>query len=675
MTRTMTQVACSRWGAWLVPAALVPAALLPPASVAAAPATGPAAAAATATVTAGPPAGPARLAWLDHPPAAPNQVAAAATAAAPPGTAPVWTGWQHALRSGDQPLAEATARTPLGSVWKLFVHGYLSELSSARTPHEPAYRCAAQLRLPDEEYCCEPGASVGRDAALAQSCGPYFQPGRLGISAAAWAAHWRARQAPTWLTRLDQLQPGTELPVAELLAALAAVPPAARAAARQALLAVAVRDPAVLGELGSGPRYKTWSWRIDGQRGGGAAGWLGDGRPFWFGASAGSSRAALAGHAAWLARQLDAGALVASASPPPRPDGGDTVAQLDFRMPGAPAAADLREPDDASQQPCVDVHFFRRYPIRRVTRADGSELAPGALNGRVTVEFVNGQRLVVMAVPALTLRRLAAPDARPGDTSAADGSAHGAPGAWTITARLTLEDYVARVVDREGRADETAAARALAVAARSYLLQNTTPQGSDLDGGDGACRAIADDSRTQRVSPQPPSASARAAAAYTAGLVISGAPVRYHLDRAAPGVLAWQDAVAASRRGESYGAILAATWPAGRLVALDTLAVGAGLADGSAASTRTSTSTGSGLAGLHATGDCRPLPQARAWLSSRARRWRERLQAEAGYQPPGPDWRVCELAGSGPPWSDQRRGHIHVRDWSGREGRVALIHE
>ncbi|MFM2069613.1 MAG: hypothetical protein RLZZ584_4522, partial [Pseudomonadota bacterium] len=33
------------------------------------------------------------------------------------------------------------------------------------------------------------------------------------------------------------------------------------------------------------------------------------------------------------------------------------------------------------------------------------------------------------------------------------------------------------------------------------------------------------------------------------------------------------------------------------------------------------------------------------------------------------------LAGSGPPWSDQRRGHIHVRDWSGREGRVALIHE
>jgi uncharacterized protein YfaQ (DUF2300 family) len=111
--------------------------------------------------------------------------------------------------------------------------------------------------------------------------------------------------------------------------------------------------------------------------------------------------------------------------------------------------------------------------------------------------------------------------------------------------------------------------------------------------------------------------------------------------------MSWQAAVAAGRHGDSYGAILAATWPAGRLTVPD----------------------------LITSADCRPLPQAQAWLASRARRWRERLLAQAGYQPPAPGWRVCELVGGGPPWSDQRRGQIHVRDWTSREGRVALIHE
>lgn len=487
-------------------------------------------------------------------------------------------------RSGEgaQPLA-SLPRMPLGSTWKLFVHGYLV----ARGEQEPAYRCTAAQRPPDDDYCCDPGASVGRDEALARSCGPYFEPKRLALSPDDWARFWREQQAPAWLQRLDAMQPGTEVALPELLQALRHVPAASRLAARQALLPSATRDTAVLAALGGGPRYKTWSWRIDGERAGGAVGWLADGTPFWFGA-AGTSRTALQSQAAWIARQWSAHGLAA---------------------PRADAAA-------LAAQPCIDVRFFQRYPIRAVLRADGSEAPAGPLNGRHRIAFRNGTQLPVDAVPALQLRL------------ERDGP--------VIDARLPLEDYVARVVDREGRATELEAARALAIAARTYVLQNA-PQAE-------ACRQIADDSRTQRVSPNPPSEAARAAAAFTDGLVVAGAVVRYHRDQASPGVLSWQAAVTASRRGDGFETILRKAWP------------------------------GMTLAGAQVAADCEAVPQAHDWLLQRQQRWRELLRREAGYQPLGPELRVCQLA-MGTPHSDQRRLEIRVREWLSREGRVTLIHE
>ena len=512
---------------------------------------------------------------------------AACSVQAAPATRLAWLQGDEVIalqRSGDGALPLASApRTPLGSTWKLFVHGYLE----ARGVQEPAYRCEAVQRLPDDDYCCDPGASIGRDEALARSCGPYFEPKRLALSADDWARFWRDRGAPAWLQRLDAMQPGTELAVPELLQALRQVPAPSRLAARQALLPLATRDAAVLAALGSGPRFKTWSWRIDGERAGGTAGWLADGTPFWFSA-AGTSRTALRAQAPWIARQWSAHGLAA-----PRDDA-----------------------DALAAQPCIDVRFFQRYPIQAVLRTDGSAAPVGALNGRHRVVFRNGTQLPIDALPALQLRL--------------EGEGP------VITARLPLEDYVARVVDREGRATELEAARALAIAARSYVLQNA-PQAE-------ACRQIADDSRTQRVSPNPPSEAARAAAAFTDGLVIRGAEVRYHLDQASPGVLSWQAAVAASRRGDGFETILRATWP------------------------------GMTLAGAQAAADCEALPQAHAWLLQRQQRWRELLRREAGYQPLGPELRVCQLA-MGTPHSDQRRLEIRVREWLSREGRVTLIHE
>jgi uncharacterized protein YfaQ (DUF2300 family) len=505
-----------------------------------------------------------------------------AAQAAPP---PVRLAW---LRAGELQGAQGKApgpadargwRTPLGSAWKLFMHAYLQ----AQGAQEPAYRCQVGQRLPDEEYCCEPGESVTRDDALARSCGPYFEPKRVGVSAADWSRYWQAQQAPAWLWALPAMQPASEVSVPELLGALAQIAAPERMAARQALSRVALRDEGVLAALGSGPRYKTWSWRLGAERAGGAVGWLLDGSPFWFGAP-GTSRTALQANAAWMARQWAVQAL--------------------------PDAAAL------AGQPCVEVSFFQRYAIRSVRRKDGSAAPSGPMSGPYRVEFASGTQLGFDAVPAFRLQRN---DSR-----------------LEIHARLPLEDYVARVIDREAQATEAQAARALAVAARSYVLQNAVEA--------RGCRAIADSSQAQRVSPNPPSAGARAAAAFTDGLVLSGAAVRYHGTQAAPGVMAWAEAVADAKSGSAFDAILRKAYPS------------ATFADVSAAD------------------DCIALPQAAEWLAQRQPRWRTQLRQQAGFEPLGEGLRVCQLQ-AGLPHSDQRRLAIHIREWASREGRVTLIHE
>lgn len=487
----------------------------------------------------------------------------------------------HLLAAQQGAAPPAALRTPLGSTWKLFVHAYLH----GHAMQEPPYRCDAGRRQPGEEYCCDPGETLSRDDALARSCGAYFEPQRLRITPADWARFWRSHGAPEWLTALPALQPATQLPVQDLLAGLRAIPSDQRQAARQALLPAALQIPGVLPALGTGPRFKTWSWTVAGERAGGAAGWLADGRPFWFGA-AGTSRTALHAHAGWIATQW-------AAAPPPRP-----------------------EPAAVAAQPCIEVAFFHRYPLRTVTRDDGTPAPSGPLSGRHRLAFQNGSALVLDAVPALLLRST--------------------PEGPQIRARLPLEDYVARVIDREGQARESEAARALAVAARSHVLQNAAQ-------GEG-CRQTVDDSRAQRVSPQPPTPAAQAAAHFTEGLVLAGLPVRYHLDQARPGVMAWQAAVAAGRQGAQFDAILRQAYP------------------------------GATFAAAQAGADCEPLPQATSWLAQRQQRWRAVLTPLPGYQAPGAGVQVCRLQ-HGTPHSDQRLLVIRIREWFTREGRVTLIHE
>nr|WP_329601752.1 DUF2300 domain-containing protein [Paraburkholderia antibiotica] len=525
-----------------------------------------------ATRTASPP--PLRFAWLrDNRPQLWQTDASGAAPALSPQAA--------------QPLP-ATLDTPLGSVWKLFVYGYLVDRNRAT----PDYVCNGGD--PDEVYCCMTGGHVDREHALVQSCGLFFDPARLHLDAADWRRYWSAVHAPAWLRDLHAMTPARRVPVAELLAALQSMPARPREAAASTLVSVLTsgRGEGTVSLYGGLLRAKTWTMPDPSRPGaslGGAAGWLADGTPVWLGGPGGSAR------------------VLAAAAP---------------RV--APLLASIVVPDDGA---CVLVDFFSRYPVREVladARDDasgkrGSQAAPdGPLRGEFRVGFVNGNWARVTSRGELRLDRDAA-------------------GAPRIVGRFGMNDYVARVVEREGDTREPEAAKALAVAARTYVVQHGRH--------DQGCFRIDDSSGTQRVLPRVPSAAARRAADLTDALVLAGVPVQYHHDEAAPGQMSWLAAKASAQGGRSFDAILARTWPQATLTSFE-----------------------SPLAG-----DCVAVAGAQAWLQRNAPLWARRMEGAAGYETPDLP-AVCAVR-EGRPYADAQRNRVYVYRLVSEEDRIALAHE
>ncbi|MGE8067596.1 DUF2300 domain-containing protein [Pseudomonas sp. NPDC089569] len=439
---------------------------------------------------------------------------------------------------------------------------------------EPAYECRGQSK--EEVYCCSAGGRIERDQALVKSCGLYFDPARLGIDSADWRTYWQARQAPQWLLDLPSLQPANRVSVAELLRVLALMP--AQDQARRVLLDVMLNAAGgnVVGELGSRLRVKTWSWMGDrdtASRQGGFAGWTVDGTPIWSGGR-GTSQRVLADHATALA----------------------TVVPVQW-------------PTDAER--CVEVSLFSRYPLDRVLSGDRA-VASGPLRGDYRVEFANGNQLDIHSDGELFLL-----DNR-------------------LVARLDREDYVARVLQREAAPEPVEAAKALAVAIRTYLLQNATRHGD--------CLSIDDSSQRQRVAPRPASAQARNIAAWTSDLVLAGSTVTYHSDQPGPDKLSWQQAVEQARSGQRYDAILLHAYPRASLSRWD-----------------------------NPVASCEALPAAQDWLQRQRRSWRAQLQSETGYNEVG-TFAVCRLT-FGRPYVDRERQRIYVRGVLSLQDRLDLTHE
>lgn len=478
----------------------------------------------------------------------------------------------------------AELQTPLGSVWKLFVYAYAID----RAIPMPDYRCRGGDAAKEEIYCCNPEQSVTRDAALVQSCGLFFEPARLHLDAQDWSRYW-ASKAPqaTWLAELAQLKPARKVSVSSLLQALASIDGVARERTEAALLGVVLngRGQSALRYLGGRYRVKTYTWNHP-QRPdsviGGAAGWMSDGSAVWFGAL-GSSLQVLQDYAKQLANAAEGSG------------------------------------SQAQHGRCVDVAMFASYPLRSVSALpDGKVLQPGAaedLRGRFRIEFANGKKLLMQSDNEMRL----------------GWNARGRP---VLTARLNEDEYIARVIDREANAANREAARALGVAARTYLLQNAAQHGE--------CMAIADSSRTQRVSPNAASEAARDIAAFTAGLVLQGVNAQYRLHAAEENVLSWQRAVELSKAGMLFDQILQHEFAQ------------------------------ASLASVNGEVECKPMPVAERWLRTQARQWRQVLQTEPGFAEPRVQ--VCQLS-FGNPYSDLSRQRIYVRGLVSLNHRLTLAHE
>lgn len=473
--------------------------------------------------------------------------------------------------------------TPLGSLWKLFVYVYLA----GKGGYIPDYSCTGAGS--EDVFCCDAAKSIDANEALVKSCGPFFEPSRLSITPSEWASYWRPLAPPSarWLANLHALRPDTQVSIRSLLDALNAIPSRPRQQAQRALtgLVFSARAEGTVARFGGRLRVKTWTWNHPARkhvRMGGFAGWLADGTPIWV-RSEGQSGQVIRRHAVILSTWLD------SLSLPPE------------------------------ETECVVVRFFTSYALKQVTDLETRHPAkPGVLHGRFRLDFQNGNTLKIRSGGELSLAR---------------EKDH-----LQITGRLGLNEYVARVMDREAAPEPAEAAKAFAVAARTYLVQN----GAYLRG----CYRIDDSSRTQRVSPNPPGEKALRIAAWTDSLILKDVAVQYHRDQAAPDRLVWTEAVDRAHQKQPFDAILESAFRRGSLASM--------------------------YGGVHDA--CERIAKAEDWLKGQSPRWRRLLAAEEGFEPPPGDLAVCRLK-QGNPYADFNRKRIYVRGLQTGNDRIALAHE
>lgn len=479
----------------------------------------------------------------------------------------------------------APKKVPLGSLWKLFVYNYSVDNGLPDMP----YQChAGKHAAIGDEYCCSQDETVTRNMALARSCGAYFAPKRLSLDAKQWQQYWQ-KQAPevAWLHDLNNMQPQTQSSVQAILTAMQNMSANSVAQSRQALLGRLLQPQwsGVLPSLGGAYRFKTFTWQHPQYTGayfGGGAGWLADGTVFWLGGT-GSSIDVLMKTAPILAQQLPLS----------------------------------RHTQHKFDEACVAVHYFKRYPIDKISIVGQPKLQvnSGILRGQYAVKFSNGNVLPIESNGELSLL-----------------VNEGKPQIW---GKFGLQEYVARVIDREADASKTQAAKALSIAARSYVFQNARfHQG---------CWQIDDDSRTQRVSPNAASAAAKTVAAVTEDLVLTGSPIYYHQNKSAPNTLNWQLAVQSSELGDDYLAILHEAYPN--------------------ASWRLNNQAQ----------QCQRLPQAELYMQQNMVEVQRRASQIAGFEPVK-DLKICQLD-YGNPYADQQTTSMFVRDWRSENDRITLWHE
>lgn len=473
-------------------------------------------------------------------------------------------------------------KIPLGSLWKLFTYLYLVDTEA----HEDPYVCSGEPQLQKEEqYCCAEGSSINRDSALSHSCGLYFDPKRLKIDPEMWKNYWGSKNQLTSIRDLESLKPETKIDLKELLSVLQSTSRKGRLQARKAMLETSLSGYGryATDDLGTGVRYKTYSWhKEDNSAFGGAAGWSAGGNPFWFG-GAGNSQ---------LALKTDAKVL------------GKALHDIDEKY------------SNLSEEVCVDVDFFAQYPLKSIRTKEGRLVDSGMLVGEYSIEFFNGNSLKIATKEPLSI----------------DKTAEG----LRLKGKFGLNQYIARVINREADTTYPSAAYALGIAARTYLFQN-----GHFEKG---CWHITDSTRTQRVSPNTPSVESLRASRFSDDLVLKGPPIYYHADDAGLNRLSWAEAQEQAKKGWSYQQILSHAYPESEIQTIDQRSA------------------------------CTRLFEAEKWLKNAIPKWNRTLSREDGYEPLEVLPNICFLP-NGHPYSDQKSLRIYTRGTNTLNDKMTLAHE
>ncbi len=478
-------------------------------------------------------------------------------------------------------VLEDTLATPLGSLWKLFVYIWLTDKGIIPEP----YLCKGGD--PEESFCCKPGHAIRAEEALYRSCGLFFDSERLRIDPQQWKAYWKDHVGLDfpWLTRIETLKPDTSVQIRELLTALYQMNTLRFAFSKtQSVLSKVLTQGTAEGAvryLGNTVKIKTFTWNhpvLKDRYMGGFAGWLNDGASVWL-AGEGKSHDVLSG---WDGR----------------------VANL------------LNRPRAKTWEPCVEVRFFDRYPIEKILKLpDEESVASGPLKGLFRIAFKNGNSLTFKTERGLYCEK-----------------------SMSIIGKFDLNEYVARVIDREIETEPAEAAKAFAILIRTYLLQNASQ--------DRGCFRIADSSHFQRVSVQSPTAAAINLSYWTDALILTGRmPVNYRSDQKNSESFSWTQAKKLAEDGCYFDEILRIAYPG----------------------------SGIGIMDSRENADCERLPRIESWLRLNAEKWQRYLMSLPGYEPLE-NIEVCLLR-SGNPYSDSERNRMTVRSMDTMEDKISIAHE
>ncbi len=454
----------------------------------------------------------------------------------------------------------------LGSIWKLFSHSYLLENNIKTSP----YLCTGNN--PDERFCCEKGKSIDAPLALAKSCGPFYEQTMKNISASDWNRFWKDKGVTyAWMTK-EKMKDHREVPVSEILSVLDTMKsfPAHKELLHD-LAGVWLRGTLQdsFPALGLAWFSKTWTWGSEKKKKfiGGVAGWSRSGESFWV-KGQGTSRELILSVGKEISEKL---------------------------------------PNSGLSGTKVKVNFFTRYPIASVTRLpSGEKVSSGNLSGSYRVHFSSGTTVDIQSSGELTLIN------------------------QKITGVFDRDDYVARVLEREGTAHDGEASRALAILIRTYLVDHART-------ADGIFE-IDDTSSLQRVSATPPTPLALKTAEFSAGLILEGKTNGHN------GKI-WKEMKAQASRGKNFLAILRSMAPKTKL---------SYLRDGRSSS-------------------CDRLANVENYLRRSVTKWHRELVRYPGYEEVS-KVEVCKM-NYPKPYSDLKANRIYLHFDDSEESRTTLAHE